>query len=613
MENVAQKFKDLAEKYGFKIIQDGDTLSLCAKNTDDRWTRWIKYNPGKHEVSLCGETDYLNIWLGETRPDMTPEKCVSFVDELNNLFEFFDTDKILVRDLIDPEDWQEIAGIPDASEDIRFGKLIEIGIDGNYCIQVDEWIADNNTYVLGLNLADRSFFHALVNGQDHFEYDEGPTRERIESDYASVVAQREFDRYEAEFGADGRRAFPNLNDDIEDKTQAQERTFTITNFLGEKIELALSVGLYTVEDFMGESLPGLAIVMDQVNTENGEKEPCGLLTVSFGEFISLKNCAYIDTNNCPFAEQLLEQGIAQPTGYHKESGFCSYPLWQFNEDFLKSAGAENYHEYSEAYDKYMGMFQDNENWELVSRKEVPDADGFMTEYSWYTDGDVHIFIFGDSEVYYPESTEPDWECETEEEAREWFENYNGFAPEEELDELTTDFEENFEDLSEDLSCDETFQITNGGKFGLTEERYNQMMKSCNNDEEWVESIVLDWGAENCNKGYAIFHYEGTELLELCAINDVDAFTYDAQAAAEAKNEGINIIPQDELPEAMPFGMQYHQWIDTAENRENIAAYCEKMRERATPSSSLNDRIVSAQERKNSDNTPLEKNEKDPER
>lgn len=113
------------------------------------------------------------------------------------------------------------------------------------------------------------------------------------------------------------------------------------------------------------------------------------------------------------------------------------------------------------------------------------------------------------------------------------------------------------------------------KFGLTEERYNQMMASCNNDEEWVEGIVIDWGAENCNKGYEVFDYDGTGLLELCKIDDVDAFETDEQASVEAKKDGIKIIPKEELPEDMPDGMEYHQWVDTEENRKNLFEYCEK--------------------------------------
>lgn len=68
-------------------------------------------------------------------------------------------------------------------------------------------------------------------------------------------------------------------------------------------------------------------------------------------------------------------------------------------------------------------------WKLVSKKPVMDSDGFMTEYSWYTDGCKHIFMFGDSDIYEPDPDYADWEAETEEEAKNWFNNYNGFEDE----------------------------------------------------------------------------------------------------------------------------------------------------------------------------------------
>lgn len=116
----------------------------------------------------------------------------------------------------------------------------------------------------------------------------------------------------------------------------------ITNFFGEQVTLQPRVELYSVTDFMGAEMPGLAIVLDEAAGSSDEQEEYAVLTVSFGEFISIKNSAYIDTNNCPFADQLLSQGIAEPTTFYKTSGFCRYPLWIFKEDFLKEIGGENY-------------------------------------------------------------------------------------------------------------------------------------------------------------------------------------------------------------------------------------------------------------------------------
>lgn len=85
----------------------------------------------------------------------------------------------------------------------------------------------------------------------------------------------------------------------------------------------------------------------------GWQELYCILTKSFEEFIGLKNSAYVDINNCPFAPQLLNRGFAKDTGLYKESGFCSYPLWTFDETVLKETGGEKYERYARAYDEYM--------------------------------------------------------------------------------------------------------------------------------------------------------------------------------------------------------------------------------------------------------------------
>lgn len=97
----------------------------------------------------------------------------------------------------------------------------------------------------------------------------------------------------------------------------------------------------------------------------------------------------------------------------------------------------------------------------VDSKSVPDSDGFMTDYTWYvrirctydewyswlksrsghnthshTLGDIpeeyidgYVFVFGDSDLYTPEDGDFDFECESYEEAVEWFDDYHGFDDE----------------------------------------------------------------------------------------------------------------------------------------------------------------------------------------
>lgn len=77
----------------------------------------------------------------------------------------------------------------------------------------------------------------------------------------------------------------------------------------------------------------------------------------------------------------------------------------------------------------------DEHYEEVATKEVRDADGFLTDYTMYHDLWEHkyIFMFGDKDITEPGEDYADYECETREEADEWFESFNGFEDEEEED------------------------------------------------------------------------------------------------------------------------------------------------------------------------------------
>lgn len=62
-------------------------------------------------------------------------------------------------------------------------------------------------------------------------------------------------------------------------------------------------------------------------------EEFATLTVNIPEsgLFCYENTAFIDTNNCPWAEKFLKENkIAKPTGHYGHSGWCSYPLYEFN-------------------------------------------------------------------------------------------------------------------------------------------------------------------------------------------------------------------------------------------------------------------------------------------
>lgn len=87
-----------------------------------------------------------------------------------------------------------------------------------------------------------------------------------------------------------------------------------------------------------------------------------------------------------------------------------------------------------------------------------DTDGFYTDYTMYYDTllDKYVFVFGDEELYSPEDGNFDWECDSEQEANEWFNDYNGYDEYEEehawLDDMV-DQEGKKESISEDLDSE----------------------------------------------------------------------------------------------------------------------------------------------------------------
>lgn len=113
----------------------------------------------------------------------------------------------------------------------------------------------------------------------------------------------------------------------------------------------------------------------------------------------------------------------------------------------------------------------NNKWELVKTKQVLDADGFLTDYSWYTDGNKHICMFGDIDFTEPDEIYADYYTDTYKSAEEWFENYNGFEDTDEFeyldefdDELNEDFNQVYEiEYTDRESGEEALRDTIKGK------------------------------------------------------------------------------------------------------------------------------------------------------
>lgn len=109
-----------ATQYGFRARPLGENVLIFARNIDGCWVTWIKYNARLNSVCCMGNTDYLNLWLGVTRSDLTPEMCIAFLTELNSILDLHGENRFHLWELIDPEDWEELANVVDAHTDPRY-------------------------------------------------------------------------------------------------------------------------------------------------------------------------------------------------------------------------------------------------------------------------------------------------------------------------------------------------------------------------------------------------------------------------------------------------------------------------------------------------------------
>ena len=115
---TAEAFIELGKEYGFSMVDRGEKVALRAKGYEGGYMDWLIYEVVRDAFTIKGNTDYMNIWLHGTRPDLTAEKLVEFNDRLNEIMQF--GRKLELCEYVDPEDWQEIAGIQYAYEDARY-------------------------------------------------------------------------------------------------------------------------------------------------------------------------------------------------------------------------------------------------------------------------------------------------------------------------------------------------------------------------------------------------------------------------------------------------------------------------------------------------------------
>ena len=83
-----------------------------------------------------------------------------------------------------------------------------------------------------------------------------------------------------------------------------------------------------------------------------------------------------------------------------------------------------------------------------------------------------------------------------------------------------------------------------------------------------------WGGFELSHGYGVF-LTRDRMYEVEMISDMGTFDDDEEAARAAAEDGLPIIPENELPEA--FEYRWFGWIDTPENRQRIHEYTNGIR------------------------------------
>lgn len=143
--------------------------------------------------------------------------------------------------------------------------------------------------------------------------------------------------------------------------------YDYTDRFGDKVTLIPELVLYSADDVLtNKERNNIAIRL--FSKEEEGLEPYAVLTTNLGEFIAVKNAAYIDTNNN--GEQILQwleqNEFGTLTPLTKRSGFCEYPLFVFDEKFLKEI------DYNHCYNQYEDLF--NEYYKTFEEPEIEEPD-----------------------------------------------------------------------------------------------------------------------------------------------------------------------------------------------------------------------------------------------
>lgn len=162
--------------------------------------------------------------------------------------------------------------------------------------------------------------------------------------------------------------------------------------------------------------------------------------------------------------------------------------------------------------------EDDSEWIKLNRKYVLDSDGFYTDYTLYTNGHEYICMFGDEDIYGPDPDYADFCTDSEEEAMEWFDSYEGM--------------------------DEDIQAATDDELEHPDQEYDSAATSINSNKlpaiyKMVNfepgKVYLDFGGGKFDNGVYFVKDKGATLLVYDPYNRSDE--HNKQVLAELKENG----------------------------------------------------------------------------
>lgn len=175
--------------------------------------------------------------------------------------------------------------------------------------------------------------------------------------------------------------------------------------------------------------------------------------------------------------------------------------------------------------------EDDSEWIKLNRKPVLDSDGFYTDYTLYTNGHEYICMFGDEDLYGPDPDYADFSTESEEEAMEWFDSYEGFEDEED-DDIYDDIYDICSSEEVDDELEHPDQEYDSAATSINSNKLPAIYKMVNFEPG---KVYLDFGGGKFDNGVYFVKDKGATLLVYDPYNRSDE--HNKQVLAELKENG----------------------------------------------------------------------------